>query len=183
MSSEEFVSPLLATGAIGLVFAVLLTMMAAEATVENPLRALFGAHVQKVMAFAAVAAMAASLYYSQIVGFVPCEFCWYQRIAMYPLAVLLAVGVVTRFEIPSRFLVALALPGLGLSVYHYQMQLFPENAGQCLGGVSCAGRYVNEFDFVTIPFMAGCIFLSILLLQVGRWRSDYLDRQWAEDSA
>lgn len=102
---------------------------------------------------------------------------------MQPLAVLLAVGVVTRFEIPSRFLVALALPGLGLSIYHYQMQLFPENAGQCIGGASCAGRYVNEFDFVTIPFMAGCIFLSILLLQVGRWRSDYLDRQWAEESA
>lgn len=183
MGSEEFVSPLLATGAIGLVFAVLLATMAAEATVAEPLRSLLGPHVQKVMAVAAIGAMAASLYYSQVVGFVPCEFCWYQRIAMYPLAVLLAVGVVTRFEIPSRFLVALALPGLGLSIYHYQMQLFPENAGQCLGGVSCAGRYVNEFDFVTIPFMAGCIFLSILLLQVGRWRSDYLDRQWAEEFA
>jgi hypothetical protein len=42
---------------------------------------------------------------------------------------------------------------------------------------------VNEFDFVTIPFMAGCIFLAILLLQIGRWRSDYLDRRWAEESA
>jgi len=183
MGSEEFVSPILATSAIGLVFAVLLTMMAAEATLENPLRAMFGAHAQKVMAIAAIAAMAASLYYSEVVGFVPCEFCWYQRIAMYPLAVLLAVSVVTRLEIQSRFLVALALPGLGLSIYHYQMQLFPDSAGACVGGVSCSGRYVNEFDFVTIPFMAGCIFLSILLLQVGRWRSDYLERQWAEESA
>lgn len=183
MGSEATVSPLLATGAIGFVFAVLLGMMAAEVTASNPLRSLLGPHVQKVMAVAAIGAMAASLYYSEVVGFVPCEYCWYQRIAMYPLAVLLAVGVVTRWEIDARFLVALALPGLGLSVYHYRMQLFPESAGECIGGVSCAGRYVNEFDFVTIPFMAGCIFLSILLLQIGRWRSDYLDRRWAEESA
>ena len=41
----------------------------------------------------AVVSTVASLWFSEVGGFVPCEFCWYQRIAMYPLVVVLGVAV------------------------------------------------------------------------------------------
>ena len=41
----------------------------------------------------ALAAMLGSLFYSEIAGYYPCPLCWYQRIAMYPLAVVLGVAL------------------------------------------------------------------------------------------
>lgn len=123
----------------------------------------------------AAVAMGSSLYYSEVAGFTPCDFCWYQRIAMYPLAVLLLVAVVTRFRIDPRFIVALAGVGLAISIYHYQLQLFPDQAQVCTASaVSCTVRFVEDFSFVSIPFMAGAGFLAILLLQVAEWRVNYL---------
>ena len=73
---------------------------------------------------------------------------------------------------------ALAAVGLPLSIYHYQLQLFPDQAGVCSGFVSCTDRNVDEFGIVSIPFMAGAGFLTILLLQVAEWRVDVLYRRW-----
>jgi disulfide bond formation protein DsbB len=170
MESEATVSPILASGALAIVFLGLIAVMAADAPAQAA-RTFALAHVQKAMFAVAAAATVASLYYSEVVGFLPCEFCWYQRIMMYPLAVVLGVTLVTRTRLPARYIVVLAVIGLGLSIYHYQLQLFPEQGEVCGEGASCAGRYVDEFGFVTIPFMAGCSFLTILLLQAAEWRA------------
>lgn len=180
MDSEPTVSPILAAMAIASVLLAALTLMSVELRGASPVRALLHDHAQKLMALVAGVATFASLYYSEIAKFTPCEFCWYQRIAMYPLFVLLAVAVVTRAWLPSRYIVTIALIGLSLSVYHYQLQLFPDQAGVCSGPVSCTGQYVEEFGFVSIPFMAGCGFLAILLLQAATWRVEYIFRQWDE---
>ena len=176
-------SPLLATAALAAVFAVLLTNTLAELRAAGVVRALVHDHAQKAMLLVSGVATSASLYYSEYVGFIPCEFCWFQRIAMYPLFALLAVALVSRTRLQSRYIVTLAAIGLALSIYHYQLQLFPDQAGTCSGPVSCTGKYVEEFGFVTIPFMAGCGFLSVLLLQVAEWRSGHLRRNWGETSA
>lgn len=179
MESESFVSPLLASAALIALFSVMALIVAAELPALDRLRDLLYLHGQKLMTVIAVAATSSSLYYSEVVGFLPCEFCWFQRIMMYPLAALLVTALVTRSRLDARYIVVLATIGLGLSIYHYQLQLFPEQARVCSGPVSCSGRYVDEFGFVTIPFMAGCAFLSILLLQAADWRIAYLDRHWA----
>jgi hypothetical protein len=71
-----------------------------------------------------------------------------------------------------------------LSVYHYQLQLFPDQAQICSGVISCTDRNVEEFGIVSIPFMAGAGFLSILLLQVAEWRADlYYRRALAAEGA
>lgn len=176
MESEATMSPILASGALAIVFLGLIAVMAADAPAAAA-RAFALSHVQKAMFAVAAAATAASLYYSEVVGFVPCEFCWYQRIMMYPLAVILGVTVFTRTRLPARYIVALAFIGLGLSIYHYQLQLFPEQGEVCGEGVSCAGRYVDQFGFITIPFMAGASFLTILLLQVAEWRANRVARE------
>ena len=180
LDSEAWVSPILATSAIGVVFAVLLAMALAELPFAEPLRIIFDAHTQKLMALVAVTATCSSLYYSEVVGFIPCEFCWYQRIMMYSLAVLFVVAIVSRSRLEPRFLLPLALIGLGLAIYHVQLQLFPDQGGVCSGEVVlCTDRDVEEFGFVSIPLMAGAGFLAILLLQVAEWRVDVLYRRWS----
>lgn len=182
MESEGIVSPLLAAASLAVVVGILLGMMFAELPFAESLRVLFDQHAQKLMLAVALVATGGSLYYSEVVGFIPCEFCWFQRIAMYPLALLLLVAVATRSRIDSRYIVALALVGLPVSIYHYQLQLFPEQAGVCSGLVSCTDRNVTEFNIVSIPFMAGAGFLSILLLQVAEWRVDVLYKRWYQAS-
>lgn len=175
MPSEETFSPIVATLSIAVVLGVLVTMLVAEFPVAEALRLAIYGHVQQVMFLVAAVAMASSLYYSEVAGFTPCDLCWYQRIATYPLAVLLLVALVTRFRIDPRFIVALAGIGLAISVYHYQLQLFPDQAQVCTASaVSCTVRFVEEFGFVSIPFMAGAGFVAILLLQIAEWRVSYL---------
>lgn len=180
MGSESTVSPILANLAIAAVFASLLVLTLAELPAADSLRAFIYDHGQHLMAAVAAVATGASIYYSEVVGFVPCEFCWFQRTMMYPLAVLLLIGAVTRSRIGPQFVLVLALIGLGLSIYHYQLQLFPSQGQVCTGSeVPCSGKYVNEFGFVTIPFMAGCGFLTIVILQFSQWRVGSLFRRWA----
>ncbi len=115
----------------------------------------------------AVAAVstAGSLIYSEVIHFVPCRLCWFQRIAMYPMAAVLLVGAI-RKEVAARlYALPLALTGLAISIWHVLVQLFPPaEGGSCDPTVPCSAKYVNVFDFVSIPFMAGAGFTLIAVL-------------------
>ena len=178
MESEQYVSPVLAVASLAVVFIALFIMILVELPFAERLRVFIDEHTQKLMLAVALGATASSLYYSEVVGFIPCEFCWFQRIMMYPLALLLLVSVVSRSRIDSRYIVALAAVGLPLSIYHYQLQRFPDQGKICSGVISCTDRNVDQFGFVSIPFMAGCGFLAILLLQLAEWRVAYWYRRW-----
>ena len=154
MESEQYVSPVLGALSIGVVFAVLAAMLVLEAPWAGRVRGFFADHTQKAMFAVAMTATLSSLYYSEYVGFIPCEFCWFQRIAMYPLAALLLVALVSRARLEPRYILTLAGVGLPISIYHYQLQLFPEQKGVCSGIISCTDRNVTEFGIVSIPFMA-----------------------------
>jgi len=171
--SEDTFSPMIASLSILVVVATIVGLLVAELPSAETLRLLFYEHAQKLMFAVAAAAMASSLYYSEVANFTPCELCWFQRIAMYPLAVLLLVSIVSRSRMDSKYIVTLAAVGLAVSIYHYQLQLFPDQAQICTGGVvSCTVKFVDEFGFVSIPFMAGAGFVTVLLLQIAEWRAD-----------
>lgn len=180
MESEQYVSPILAAASIAVVFTILIGIMVAELPSGERIRSLFDQHAQKLMLAIALTGALSSLYYSEIVEFIPCEFCWFQRIAMYPLAILLIVTMVSRDRLAPKYLVTLAAIGLVLAIYHYQLQLYPEQGQICSGVISCTDKNVEEFGIVTIPFMAGAGFLSILLLQLAEWRADLYYRRAGE---
>ncbi len=118
----------------------------------------------------AILAMASSLYLSEVVGFVPCELCWFQRIAMYPLVLVLGAGLVLREPGVWRFALPLSVVGLPISIYHVIIQLQPSlDIVSCEASAPCTSRYVAVFGFLSIPGMAGAAFLLItaLLLTVG----------------
>jgi disulfide bond formation protein DsbB len=117
--------------------------------------------------FVALVAMSGSLYFSDVVGFVPCLFCWYQRIAMYPLVLVLGVGLLQRDPTVWRFALPLPLVGLVLSLYHVSLQYRPSlEIISCGSGAPCSGRYMLVYGFVSIPVMAGAAFLLIAALLI-----------------
>jgi disulfide bond formation protein DsbB len=132
-----------------------------KAPVLQRLRLDLGSVALPLAALVATVATLGSLYYSEVANFTPCKFCWYQRIAMYPLALILVIATVRRDLAVRRYAIPLALVGLALSVYHYQLQLFPDQASACDVEAPCTTKEVEELGFVTIPFMAGCGFLAI----------------------
>jgi disulfide bond formation protein DsbB len=114
-----------------------------------------------IVALVATGATAGSLYYSEVAEFVPCEYCWYQRIAMYPISVISVLALAFRDRGILRYTLAGSIIGLGISVYHVQLQLFPEQGSSCGLTSPCTAKWVEAFGFVTIPFMAGTAFAII----------------------
>ena len=85
-------------------------------------------------------ATAGSLYFSEMVGFVPCPFCWYQRFAMYPLVLVLGVGLARAHAGIWRFALPLPVAGLAIAAYHVALQFQPTlDLVPCEGGGTLLG--------------------------------------------
>jgi disulfide bond formation protein DsbB len=111
----------------------------------------------------ALVATLGSLYYSEVAGFTPCEYCWYQRIGMYPLAIVLGIAAFRGDRAIRVYAIPLAVAGAAISAYHYALQHFPSLAtGSCDLFAPCSAAYVWKFDFVSIPFMALVSFATIV---------------------
>ncbi|HVV36508.1 MAG TPA: disulfide bond formation protein B [Acidimicrobiales bacterium] len=105
-----------------------------------------------------------SLYYSEVAHFVPCKLCWYQRIAVYPLSLVLLVAGLRRDDRVWTYVLPPALVGLGFAVFHTQLQAYPHTSSFCTTTEPCTARYVWEFGFVSLPFMAMTAFAGIIAL-------------------
>lgn len=113
----------------------------------------------------ATTATLGSLYLSEVAKFPPCELCWYQRIAMYPLVVLLGIAALRRDRSVRWYVVPLAGIGLAISIYHYLVERFPDSIStSCSTDVPCSVVWVWKFHFLSIPAMAGAGFAAIITL-------------------
>lgn len=113
----------------------------------------------------AATAMVGSLYFSEVQHFTPCRYCWFQRIAMYPLAVIILVAALRRDHSVRWYAVPLAAIGLIISSYHYLIEWYPQlEGGSCDPVVPCSSFWFREFGFITLAFMALCGFTAILAL-------------------
>lgn len=116
----------------------------------------------------ALIATIGSLYLSEIVGYNPCELCWFQRVLMYPLVIIYGVAILRKDM--NIALPGIVLSGIGflVSVYHYGLQKLPffNKIGDFCGNVPCNVQYINYFGFITIPFLAGLAFMIIIILHV-----------------
>ena len=131
---------------------------------DQVLAALHEREIHLTLIVASVAT-AGSLYLSEIAHLLPCRLCWYQRIAMYPLVVILVVAVWRKDRGSVRYVAPIALIGTAISTYHYLIQRFPGlDSGSCGSGVSCSAPYFEQFGLMSIPYMAGSAFALILAL-------------------
>ena len=109
----------------------------------------------------AAVCMAGSLYFSEVAHFVPCRLCWYQRIAMYPLVLLLGIATLRRDRGIRLYAIPLAAIGAAVSIYHVQLERFPDQASFCSLEAPCNLPPVEQFGFVTLAVMALCGFAAI----------------------
>jgi disulfide bond formation protein DsbB len=113
----------------------------------------------------AALAMAGSLYFSEIAHYQPCVLCWYQRIAMYPLVLILGIAVFRRDLSIRLYAIPLAAIGAAISTYHYFLEWFPEiDTGACTVGIPCTQVWFREFGFVSLPLLALLAFLLVITL-------------------
>ena len=111
----------------------------------------------------ALLATVGSLFFSEVMGLPPCVLCWYQRIAMYPLVLIIATGIVARDRRLRAYALPLCLAGLAVSVYHNLLYygVIPETLTPCSEGASCTERQIEWFGFVTIPLMGLASFAAV----------------------
>ncbi len=134
---------------------------------ESPLALTLGRLSRYVALLAAWLATGGSLFFSEVLGWLPCTLCWYQRILMYPLSLLLAVGILRRDDGLHHYVLPFSLTGAGVSLYHYLLiktDWFPPPP--CRAGVPCTVDYLDLFGFINIPFLSLTAFLIISLMMV-----------------
>jgi disulfide bond formation protein DsbB len=119
-----------------------------------------------------VGSVGLSLLYSEYFGFIPCSLCWLQRIALYPQALMSLLAFKTKDSIYfPLYGIGLSLFGTVVGIYHYVYQMLPqeETAGfilPCLadGSADCATLVIEEFGFVTFPFLSAVTFLFLVVV-------------------
>jgi len=114
---------------------------------------------------AAVIATLGSLYLSEVLHFIPCTLCWYQRIFMYPLAIILGIAFYRNDKDIYRYTLPLSIIGMMISGYHILLQKVPylQQFEMCKTGVPCSKDYLNLLGFITIPMMAFTAFTIITI--------------------
>ena len=160
-------------GALAIVaFAVTAVLLVALAVpgLRGRLTGMSDAGARGVLALAWAAATLAtvgSLYLSEGAGLAPCELCWYQRIAMYPLAVVLGVGFLRNEWGVWRHALPLSVIGLVIAGYHIALQLRPElEIKECSTAVPCTVAYFRIYGFISVPVLAVSVFglVTVILL-------------------
>ena len=113
-----------------------------------------------------------SLFFGEVMELVPCTLCWYQRICLFPLPVILAVGIVRRDDALAAYALPLAVAGLATALYHVGIQIgwIPETLSPCTGGTPCGERQIEWLGFLTIPLMSAAAFSAILACLVAHGR-------------
>jgi Disulfide bond formation protein DsbB len=122
----------------------------------------------------AATATAGSLYYSEIAEYTPCVLCWYQRICMYPLVVVLGVGWVRRESATWLYALPFLVAGVPVSTYHLLVERYPSLGSglSCSIDAPCTVPYFETLGFVTLAWMCLSGFLLIGTLLA-------VDRAWA----
>ena len=114
----------------------------------------------------ALTATAAALFLGEVMGMTPCVLCWYQRIAMFPLVVVLGIACYAADRRGAVYALPLALAGVGLAAYHTLLVagLVPREWVPCGPGVSCADQNLEILNGIQIPWLSLAAFVAIASL-------------------
>ncbi|MGM7722740.1 disulfide oxidoreductase [uncultured Metabacillus sp.] len=109
-----------------------------------------------------------SLFFSEVLHFIPCTLCWYQRILMYPLTFVIGIAFYHNDRKVYKYVLPFSIIGMIISAYHYSLQKIPflQKFEMCTSGIPCSGEYINLLGFITIPFLAFIAFSIITVMMV-----------------
>lgn len=128
-----------------------------------------GEYAVWVSCIASLVGVAATLYYSEIVGYIPCGLCWLGRVFVYPQVILFAIALWNRDrERIADYSLGLSIPGALVALYTHYIQMGGSEVVPCpASGVGdCAKRYVFEFGYVTMPMMGFALVCFLIILMI-----------------
>lgn len=122
----------------------------------------------------AVVATLGSLGFQYVLDLPPCVLCWYQRIAMYPLAILLGMAFFRKDTAISIYALSLSVAGVCIAFYHNLLyyHVIPEGIAPCMEGVSCTTRQLVWAGFVTIPLLSLVSFILVTIGLLIYWKAN-----------
>lgn len=111
----------------------------------------------------ALTATVGSLFFSEVMQFPPCVLCWYQRIAIYPLVLVIGTGIILRDRRMKYYALPVCLGGLLIAIYHNLLYygVIPESAAPCTQGASCTETHIEWLGFITIPLLSLAAFVAM----------------------
>lgn len=114
----------------------------------------------------AVAATAGALFIGEVMLMTPCVLCWYQRIFMFPLAIILGMACHSEDRRGAVYALPLALGGAVLAGYHTLLVagVVAKDWIPCGTGVSCADQKLEILNGIQIPWLSLIAFVLILIL-------------------
>lgn len=120
----------------------------------------------------ALVATVGSLFLSEIVQLPPCVLCWYQRAMMYPLVLIIGIGILRTEKKLYQYVLPVAGIGWVIAAYHslLQWKIIPDALAPCVEGISCTTVQINYLGFITIPFMSLVAFTVIIACMLIEWR-------------
>ncbi|MGB5917806.1 disulfide oxidoreductase [Arcobacter sp.] len=109
-----------------------------------------------------------SLFFSEVMQFVPCTMCWYQRIFMYPLVLIFLINLLYPDDKIYKYTFVLICVGFLFSIYHNLLMfgIISEDMVPCVQGIPCSTVYINWFGFITIPFLSFIAYFLLFILQI-----------------
>ena len=109
-----------------------------------------------------------SLFFSEIMNFIPCSLCWYQRIFMYSLVFLFLINLLYPDYKIFKYSFPLVFIGWIISIYHnlLMFKIIPEKLSPCVQGIPCSVDYLNWLGFITIPLLSFFSYTCILILLI-----------------
>ena len=113
-----------------------------------------------------IAATFGSLFFSEVLGYPPCVLCWYQRICMYPLVLILGAAIWWEDSQFLKYSMPLSVMGAGIAIYHNLLyySIIPDSITPCTQGISCTSKQVEYLGFITIPLMSLTSFVILTAL-------------------
>jgi disulfide bond formation protein DsbB len=109
-----------------------------------------------------------SIFFSHVMEYTPCVLCWYQRICLFPLVLIMATGLFPFDKRVVAYSLPLAIVGWLIAFYHNLLysKIIPQAMQPCTQGVSCTEKYIDLFGFITIPMLSLFGFTIIIALLI-----------------
>lgn len=113
----------------------------------------------------AVVSTGSALFIGEVMGMIPCVLCWYQRIAMFPLALMLGMAFYSEDRRGAVYALPLALVGAAFAGYHSLLVagLIPKTWIPCGAGASCADQKLNFLYGIELPWLSLAAFVAIAI--------------------
>ena len=151
-----------------IIFVVVLGVIIAHSGSRAKFYTFVHKYILQLLFWGVLSAVVGSLVFSDIVGFSPCDLCWWQRIFMYPQAVILLVAMFRKDKSVIDYLVPLSVIGALIALYQSFIQWgfsFGTGVGCAALGGECAKVFFTEYSYITIPFMSFTVFAYIIALK------------------